>query len=1211
MGNECIRIVGTKNTSNSNAPVTAESRTMTLLTYGAYSKVYVLGTAAAFQSSTSSLDFTVTLTYTDGTTSRTTYTLYDWYGNPTQTEGYASYRRDDGYRGSYGNPILQSKAIGCDDTKLLKSITFAINAKSSVVNDKGYIYAGIYAVTGAVSADAPDSPSAVSATEVGEDSFTAKWNEVSGANGYVIDVSEYKDFRDANGNPSFVGEYNNFSVSEGSTTSLEISGLDKKKTYYYRVRSKNNAGQSLNSNVMSVTTVEHIHSWQYKVNGNVIKAYCNGSIATCNHQGEDKAVYLTLKFTGLDENNSTTYSGNAFNGASVENNITSVTGETASYIKYKGRGETSYEESTTAPTDVGTYTAEVTIAGVTATADFMITPKSIKDAVISLTSGDVIHTGNEITQAISSVKVAGINSALMKGTDYEVAKSSTLKAKDFGTYMVTINGVGNYKDTASVKWKIKDENPPTGEITIAEKKWTDFSNSITFGHFFKGTQKVTIDASDIGSGVDKVYYYNSNEALQEDAVKALADDKWTEIANGGSYNIDAENNYVVYAKITDKSGNETYISSNGFAIDKTAPKITGVENGKTYCIEKEITITDSNLDADKVTVNGEKITLTDGKYTIKADTKDDAPELQKYTISAEDKAGNKTELTITLRKSHNEVPYKDVEATCTKDGHTGGSYCSVCGKEIKVPTNTKLALGHDMPVDWTIEKEATADEEGLQSKTCQRKGCGYKMYQSIPVIGTTDIGSLDKYAEVAPDALVKKALFDNKKDDVLSGDSKIFTTAQKAQIKDSNADAKVWLEISKTDEEKILPDEKSEIQKKAVDNVGNGAKVSYFDADLFAQVGNADKQKVPEPGIDIEVKITIPNDLLNHNSSMVRDYKIIRLHKDGTEAGTVDVLDGVFNSATKELTFKTNRFSTYAIAYNDRYIGGGSSGGSSGGSTGGSSGSLWTPAPETTVTPSVTPTAKPEESTAPSTEPTTKPSTEPTTKPSVKPTTKPSVKPTATPTVKPSVRPVISKEEKEKNGLSLNEKLKVDQNGSKITVSWGKVKGVDGYKVYAQYCGKKFTEKSCIDIKNGGKDSTFIKKINGKKLNLKKNYKLYVEAYKLVKGKEVSLGRTITAHVVGAKNDKETNVKAVKLAKTSYKLSVGKKVTIKGSTVLVDKTKKPLSDGHAKELRFATSNSKVAQVSEKGVIKAVGKGTCTIYVYARNGHTRKIKITVK
>jgi len=42
-----------------------------------------------------------------------------------------------------------------------------------------------------------------------------------------------------------------------------------------------------------------------------------------------------------------------------------------------------------------------------------------------------------------------------------------------------------------------------------------------------------------------------------------------------------------------------------------------------------------------------------------------------------------------------------------------------------------------------------------------------------------------------------------------------------------------------------------------------------------------------------------------------------------------------------------------------------------------------------------------------------------------------------------------------------------------------------------------------------------------------------------------------------------------------------------------------------------TTNKRVANVSKKGKIKATGKGNCTIYIYARNGYAKKIKVTVK
>ena len=131
------------------------------------------------------------------------------------------------------------------------------------------------------------------------------------------------------------------------------------------------------------------------------------------------------------------------------------------------------------------------------------------------------------------------------------------------------------------------------------------------------------------------------------------------------------------------------------------------------------------------------------------------------------------------------------------------------------------------------------------------------------------------------------------------------------------------------------------------------------------------------------------------------------------------------------------------------------------------------------------------------------------------------------------------------------------------------------------------------------------------KLNLKKNIKVYVIAYRKVNGKETKLAKSITAHVVGTKNAKYTNVKKIKLSKSSYTLKANKTATVKAEIVLEDKKKKQLSDGHAPEFRYASSNTKVAAVDANGRIKAVGKGTCYIYVYAKNGYAKKIKVVVK
>lgn len=191
----------------------------------------------------------------------------------------------------------------------------------------------------------------------------------------------------------------------------------------------------------------------------------------------------------------------------------------------------------------------------------------------------------------------------------------------------------------------------------------------------------------------------------------------------------------------------------------------------------------------------------------------------------------------------------------------------------------------------------------------------------------------------------------------------------------------------------------------------------------------------------------------------------------------------------------------------------------------------------------------------------------------------------------------------------MNAGLQVSQKGTKISVKWGKVSKATGYKVYIAYCGKKFVAPVLIE---GSKNvSTTISKIDGKTLDLKKNFKVYVVAYTAVNGKDVVLAKTITAHIVGQKNTKYTNPKSLSVSKSSYSLSLGKKVQIKAKTKLVDSKKKSLTDAHAKEFRYASTDKKVATVSSTGVIKAVGKGTCYIYVYARNGYAKKVKVTVK
>ena len=276
-GNDSIRFVG-KRSSNSSY-VTSTPITMKITNYGVYDKLYILGTAGGFADNTRSLNFKVTLTYTDGTKTTATYNLYDWYRLASIVEsngvGYKVYKRlnkngstIDSDFGSNGGPMVQSKQIECDETKVLKDITFEIaDTPSSVANEHG-IYAAIYAVTGVIKNGAPDSPS-ISAQTVNDTSIAIEWDEVKGATSYAVDVSTSSTFQNANGDPNFVSGYSNKVVNG---TSVVIEGLDAGTTYYCCVRAIGTSGeQGQSSETASVTTwykIEYILNDGSNVEGN-------------------------------------------------------------------------------------------------------------------------------------------------------------------------------------------------------------------------------------------------------------------------------------------------------------------------------------------------------------------------------------------------------------------------------------------------------------------------------------------------------------------------------------------------------------------------------------------------------------------------------------------------------------------------------------------------------------------------------------------------------------------------------------------------------------------------------------------------------------------------------------------------------------------------------------------------------------------------------
>lgn len=186
---------------------------------------------------------------------------------------------------------------------------------------------------------------------------------------------------------------------------------------------------------------------------------------------------------------------------------------------------------------------------------------------------------------------------------------------------------------------VADVTAPDAEITLGTNKWNEFFSNIIFGLFFKETQNVTITAEDQGSRVEQIFYHLSAKALTVEEVIALADSDWTEYTE--EFSLDPQDEYIIYAKVTDQVNNTKYISSDkGIVIDSIAPVITGIAGGETYYGDTTFGVTEKHEDV--VKVDDKSVTLTDGNYTITADGKE-------HTVVVTDKSGNSSaEIKITV-----------------------------------------------------------------------------------------------------------------------------------------------------------------------------------------------------------------------------------------------------------------------------------------------------------------------------------------------------------------------------------------------------------------------------------------------------------------------------------------------------------------------------------------------------------------------------------
>ena len=295
------------------------------------------------------------------------------------------------------------------------------------------------------------------------------------------------------------------------------------------------------------------------------------------------------------------------------------------------------------------------------------TGKYYKDATLTIKASDAdSFNWNKFQEAVKTALgtfMAKDNNDVENAitVDYdETNHQAVIEFKKEANYELSaieyIDDCGNSATVTPKRSFTIDNSAPVVTPTLRTKK-SDASDyvKVTESGTVNYSAKVQIGATDAVSGINTIYYYDSDKKVTD--TDTIAD--WTEYNSDLNLTVETEGKHYIYYKVVDNAGNVALGSVVDFEIDRTLPEISmnidsnpsGFWNtdNSVYTtgadeVPVEVTISDSKLDSKKISVEKDGVEVTDdanvtitwnedndgAKITLKATEN----ETHKYTIKA-------------------------------------------------------------------------------------------------------------------------------------------------------------------------------------------------------------------------------------------------------------------------------------------------------------------------------------------------------------------------------------------------------------------------------------------------------------------------------------------------------------------------------------------------------------------------------------------------
>lgn len=290
-----------------------------------------------------------------------------------------------------------------------------------------------------------------------------------------------------------------------------------------------------------------------------------------------------------------------------------------------------------------------------------------------------------------------------------------------------------------------------------------------------------------------------------------------------------------------------------------------------------------------------------------------------YDITGTADAGANPNYDVTFAKGTFTIKPKSIQSATV----VLGKGLTANGAEQTQTVEKVLLDDKEIPTDSYTVAGNTATAHGIYTLTITAKGNYTDSIAWTYVIAPAKaedapgeeiaIGSGKVKVDVKSEGIVPPATLLTNKAELLAMlvDSGDITADELAQIADGAS-----VDIVLTVKEANAPDE----VKTAMAQAAKGCTIGqYLDISLFKYMTVNGSQQA---GVALHttkdaltISVVVPDALINTNSAVNRTYCIVRNHE-----GTITVLDAAFDAASKTLTFKTDRFSIYAIAYKDTAV---------------------------------------------------------------------------------------------------------------------------------------------------------------------------------------------------------------------------------------------------------------------------------------------------